>query len=187
MSLIGKKVEAFQAEAFKVDEFIKVSEKDLEGKWSVFFFYPADFTFVCPTELADLGNYYEHFKKINCNVYSISTDTHFTHKAWHDSSEVIGKLNFAMIGDPTAKITKSFDAYIENDGLAERATFVINPNGEIALYEISAGNVGRNAKELFRKVKALQFVWEHGDKVCPANWEDGDDTLTPSIDLVGKI
>ncbi len=187
MSLIGKKVADFKADAFQNGDFREVTNKDLEGKWSVFFFYPADFTFVCPTELEDLSNYYDQFQKIGCEIYSVSTDTHFTHKAWHDNSESIKKIQFPMVGDPTTKLTKDFDAYIEDAGLAERGTFVVNPDGEIALYEVSAGNVGRSAKELLRKVKALQFVWQHGDKVCPANWEDGDATLVPSVELVGKL
>lgn len=187
MSLIGKKVGEFTTDAYHNGQFIQVSDKDLQGKWTVFFFYPADFTFVCPTELSDLGTYYAEFQKIGCEIFSISTDTHFTHKAWHDNSQEIGKLKFPMLGDPTAKIARDFDAYIEANGLAERGTYVVNPNGEIVSYEVSAGNVGRSAKELLRKVKALQFVHEHGDKVCPAAWEEGDEVMTPSIDLVGKI
>ncbi len=187
MSLIGKKVKEFTADAFHNDQFVQVTDKDVIGKWSVFFFYPADFTFVCPTELEDLANHYEQFQKVDCEIYSVSTDTHFTHKAWHDSSESVKKIKFPMVGDPTAQLARQFHAYIKGAGLAERGTYVVNPDGAIALYEVSAGNVGRSAKELLRKVKALQFVWQHGDKVCPANWEEGDETLTPSIDLVAKL
>ncbi|MDO4772305.1 MAG: alkyl hydroperoxide reductase subunit C [Bacillota bacterium] len=187
MSLIGKKVSEFIAEAYHNGEFKQVTSKQLEGNWSVFFFYPADFTFVCPTELADLGNYYPEFQKIGCEIYSVSTDTHFTHKAWHDTSETIGKLQFPMLGDPTGNLAKDFDAYIDSLGLAERGTYVVNPEGKIVSYEVTSGNVGRNAKDLLRRVKALQFVHIHGDKVCPAGWEEDDEPMTPSFDLVGKI
>lgn len=187
MSLIGKKINDFKAQAFHQGQFIEVTQENLQGKWSILFFYPADFTFVCPTELEDLANLYPKFEEVGAEIYSVSTDTHFSHKAWHDSSEVIGKIRFPMIGDPTGRLTRDLDSFIEEDGMAERSTFVINPEGKVVSYEVSAGNVGRSAKELLRKVKALQFVHEHGDKVCPANWEEGEDTLSPSIDLVGKI
>ena len=187
MSLNGKKVSEFTADAYLNGEFIKVSDKDLHGKWSVLFFYPADFTFVCPTELEDLQRLYGDFKKEGCEIYSVSCDTHFVHKAWHDSSEIIGKVTYPMIGDPTAQLAKDLDVYIEADGMTERGTFVINPDGEVVLYEISAGNIGRNADELLRKVRAAKFVYEHGDEVCPAKWEPGAATLKPSFDLVGKL
>lgn len=187
MSLNGKKISEFQVKAYQNGDFIDVSDKDLIGKWSVLFFYPADFTFVCPTELEDLQNRYDEFKKIGCEIYSVSCDTHFVHKAWHESSERIGKVEFPMIGDPTAKLSKDLDIYIESDGVTERGTFVINPKGEVVLYEVSAGNIGRNADELLRKVEAAQFVYEHGDEVCPAKWHPGEKTLKPSFDLVGKL
>ena len=187
MSLNGKKLSDFSVKAYQNGDFIDVSNKDLLGKWSVLFFYPADFTFVCPTELEDLQNKYDEFKKIGCEIYSVSCDTHFVHKAWHGSSERIGKVRFPMIGDPTGKLSKDLDIYIEADGLTERGTFVINPKGEVVLYEVSAGNIGRNADELLRKVQAAQFVYEHGDEVCPAKWTPGAKTLKPSFDLVGKL
>jgi peroxiredoxin (alkyl hydroperoxide reductase subunit C) len=187
MSLIGKKVSDFKAKAYVDGEFKEVTQKDLEGKWSVLFFYPADFTFVCPTELEDLQNKYEDFKKIGCQIYSVSCDTEFVHKAWHDSSERIGKIEYPMIGDPTGQLSRDLDVMIEGEGLAERGTFVINPKGEVVVYEVNAGNIGRNADELFRKVEAAQFVYEHGDQVCPAKWHPGEETLKPSIDLVGKL
>ena len=187
MSLNGKKISEFNLTAYQNGDFIDVSDKDLLGKWSVLFFYPADFTFVCPTELEDLQNKYDEFKKIGCEIYSVSCDTHFVHKAWHESSERIGKVQYPMIGDPTGKLSKDLDIYIEADGMAERGTFVINPKGEVVLYEVSADNIGRNADELFRKVQAAQFVYEHGDEVCPAKWKEGEATLAPSLDLVGKI
>ena len=187
MSLIGKKVVDFKVKAYQNNEFFDVTNKDIEGKWSVFFFYPADFTFVCPTELEDLANNYEKFKSLNVEVYSVSCDTHFVHKAWHSSSERIGKIEYPMLGDPRAELAKGFDSYIEEDGMAERATFVVNPEGEIVAYEVVAGNVGRSATELIRKIEALQFVYEHGDEVCPANWKPGEKTLKPSLDLVGML
>ena len=187
MSLIGKKVGEFNAKAYHNEEFIDVSEKDLQGRWSVLFFYPADFSFVCPTELEDLADNYEEFKKLDCEIYSVSTDSHFVHKAWHDDSERIGKIQYPMIADPTHVLTRDLDALIEADGLAERATFIINPEGEVVAYEVSAGAVGRSADELLRKVKALQFVRENGDEVCPAKWQPGAETLKPSLDLVGKL
>ena len=164
MSLNGKKISEFKLQAYQNEDFIEVTDKDLLGKWSVLFFYPADFTFVCPTELEDLENKYADFKKIGCEIYSVSCDTHFVHKAWHESSDRIGKVEYPMIGDPTGKLAKDLDVYIEDAGQAERGTFVINPDGEVVLYEVSAGNIGRNADELLRKVEADQFVYGHGDE-----------------------
>ena len=182
MSLIGKEIQDFKTQAFIKDEFKEITKQDLLGKWNVFFFYPADFTFVCPTELEDLA-----FKNINCEIYSVSCDTHFVHKAWHDTSKTIKKIQYPMLADPTATLAKDFDVYIEADGLAERGTFIINPEGKIVAYEVIAGNVGRNADELLRRVQASQFVYEHGDEVCPAKWKPGEKTLKPSLDLVGMI
>lgn len=187
MSLINKEVADFRAYAFQDGEFKNVSRADILGKLNVFFFYPADFTFVCPTELEDLAEHYEQFRSIGCEVYSVSTDTHFVHKAWQDASERIQKINFPMLADPTHSICKDFGVLIESDGLAERGTFIINPEGKIVGYEVSAGNVGRNAEELLRKVQACQFVHAHGDQVCPANWKPGAETLKPSLDLVGQL
>lgn len=187
MSLIGKEVMDFKVQSYWNQEFKEITKKDIMGKWSVFFFYPADFTFVCPTELEDLENKYEEFKQIGCEVYSVSCDTHFVHKAWHDVSKTIQKITYPMLADPTGKLTRDFDVMIEEDGLAERGTFIVNPEGKISAYEVSAGNVGRNAEELFRKVQALQFVAEHGDQVCPAKWKPGEETLKPSLDLVGLL
>lgn len=187
MSLLGKKVSDFNVKAYHNDEFIDVSGKDLDGRWSVLFFYPADFSFVCPTELEDLANQYDEFKKLDCEIFSVSTDTHFVHKAWHDESEKIAKIQYPMLADPTHALSKDLECLTEEDGLSERATFIINPDREVVAYEISAGAVGRNAEELLRKVKALQFVRENGDEVCPANWKPGAETLKPSLDLVGKL
>ncbi|MFI3226617.1 MAG: alkyl hydroperoxide reductase subunit C [Clostridia bacterium] len=187
MSMIGKKVSDFSVQAYVDNSFKKVTQEDILGKWSIFFFYPADFTFVCPTELEDLANKYGEFKEIGCEIYSVSCDTHFVHKAWHDASETIKKITYPMLADPRAALARDFDVLIEADGMAERGTFIVNPQGEIVAYEVLAGNVGRNADELFRRVQALQFVAEHGDEVCPAKWKPGAKTLKPSLDLVGLI
>ena len=187
MSLINKEVNDFRVQAYVDNGFKEVSKADILGKWSVFFFYPADFTFVCPTELEDLANKYEEFKAAGCEIYSVSTDTHFVHKAWHDASDRIKKIQYSMLADPTHAISKDFEVLIEADGLAERGSFIVNPEGKIVSYEVSAGNVGRNADELFRKLQACQFVHEHGDEVCPAKWQPGAETLKPSLDLVGML
>ncbi len=187
MSLINKPISPFSVQAFHEGQFKTITEKDLLGKWTVFFFYPADFTFVCPTELEDLANKYDEFKKIGCEIFSVSCDTHFVHKAWHDTSDRIKKIQYPMLADPTGALARVMEVMIESDGLAERGTFIINPEGKIAAFEVSAGNVGRNADELFRKVQALQFVHEHGDEVCPAKWQPGAETLKPSLDLVGML
>jgi len=187
MSLINTQMKPFTASAFKDGEFVTVSEADVAGKWAVFFFYPADFTFVCPTELGDLADFYPELQGMGVEVFSVSTDTHFTHKAWHEASETIGKINYFMVGDPTGEITRNFDNMRETMGLADRGTFVIDPDGEIQLIEITPEGVGRNAEELVRKIKAAQYVRANPNEVCPAKWEDGADTLTPGLDLVGKI
>ncbi len=187
MSMIGKEISDFKAEAYLDNNFKTITKEDILGKWSVFFFYPADFTFVCPTELEDLANKYEEFKAVNCEIYSVSCDTHFVHKAWHDASDTIKKINYPMLADPTAKLARDFDVMIEDAGITERGTFIVNPEGKIVAYEVIAGNVGRNADELFRRVQALQFVAEHGDEVCPAKWQPGAKTLKPSLDLVGML
>ncbi|WP_425270329.1 alkyl hydroperoxide reductase subunit C [Halomonas alkaliantarctica] len=185
--MINTEVKPFKATAYLNGEFVDVTEADLQGQWSIFFFYPADFTFVCPTELGDLADNYAEFKKLGVEIYSVSTDTHFTHKAWHDSSETIGKLQYPMIADPTLRISRNFEVLIEEAGLAERGTFVVDPDGKIQIVEINAGNIGRNAEELLRKVKAAQYVRANPNEVCPAKWKEGEETLAPSLDLVGKI
>lgn len=187
MSLINTEVLPFTATAYHNGEFVTVSEADLQGKWSVFFFYPADFTFVCPTELGDLADNYAEFQRLGVEVYGVSTDTHFTHKAWHDTSDTIGKITYPLVGDPTGTITRNFGVMIEADGLADRGTFVVDPQGKIQIIEINAGGIGRNAAELLRKIKAAQYVAAHPNEVCPAKWEEGAETLQPGLDLVGKI
>ena len=187
MSLINKKVSDFKVQAYQNGDFKEVTLDSLKGHWSVFVFYPADFTFVCPTELGELADNYAKFQEIGCEVYSVSTDTHFVHKAWADTSDTIGKIKYPMLADPTGKLARDFEVMIEDEGLALRGWFVINPEGEIKAYEIHDNGIGRNAEELLRKVQAAQFVAEHGDQVCPAKWQPGEDTLTPSLDLIGKL
>ena len=187
MALINSEIKPFSATAYKSGEFVDVSDADVKGNWAIFFFYPADFTFVCPTELGDLADKYEELKSLGVEVFSVSTDTHFSHKAWHDTSDTIGKIDYYMIGDPTTQISQNFDVLREGQGLADRGTFVIDPDGVIQVLEITAEGVGRNAAELVRKVKAAQYVRNHPGEVCPAKWEEGETTLTPGLDLVGKI
>ena len=187
ITLINSKVSAFKVQAYHNNAFKSVTEKDLEGKWSIFFFYPADFTFVCPTELGDMADKYAEFQKMGVEVYSVSTDTHFTHKAWHDTSETIKKINYPMLADPTGTLSRAFGVHIEEEGLAYRGTFLINPQGIIKLAEVNDNGIGRNADELMRKVQAAQFIAKNPNEVCPAKWKPGSATLKPGLDLVGKI
>ena len=187
MSLINTAIKPFKAQAFRQGKFIEVTDADIKGKWAIFFFYPADFTFVCPTELGDLADHHAELQRLGVEVFSVSTDTHFTHKAWHDNSETIGKIKYAMIGDPTGTITRNFEVMREEEGLADRGTFVVDPKGIIQAMEVTAEGIGRNAADLLRKVKAAQYVAAHPGEVCPAKWEEGQKTLAPSLQLVGKI
>ena len=187
MSLIGKEIGDFSVQAFVDGQFKGVSKEDVLGKWGLFFFYPADFTFVCPTELGDVADLYDKFKEIGCEVYSVSTDTHFVHKAWHDASETIKKIKYFMLADPTHVLSKDFEVLLPDAGLALRGAFIVNPEGKIVAYEVNDLGIGRDASELLRKVQAAQFIAEHGDQVCPAKWKPGEKTLKPSLDLVGKL
>ncbi|MBI2671925.1 peroxiredoxin [Candidatus Woesearchaeota archaeon] len=187
MAKIGEKVQELEAEVYHSEEFKKIKLSDYKGKWLVLVFYPADFTFICPTELEDLANNYEEFKKLNAEVISVSTDTVFVHKAWHDNSKAIKKIKYPMLADPTGKFCREFGTYIENEGLSLRGSFIIDPDGILKAYEIHDNSIGRSAKELLRKLQAAKFVREHKGLVCPANWEPGKDTLKPGLDLVGKI
>lgn len=187
MSLIGTTVLPFATTAFKEGKFVPITDADTRGKWAVFFFYPADFTFVCPTELEDLADAYPTLQKMGVEVYSVSTDTHFSHKAWHDTSPAIGKINYYMLGDQNHVISNNFQILREGQGLADRGTFVVDPDGVIQLIEVTSEGVGRNAQELLRKIKAAQYIAAHPGEVCPAKWEEGEETLAPSLDLVGKI
>lgn len=186
-TLINSKVVDFKVQAYHQNSFKTVSSSDLKGKWSIFFFYPADFTFVCPTELGDMADKYEAFQKMGVEVYSVSTDTHFVHKAWHDTSETIKKINYPMLADPTGHLSRAFGVHIEEEGLAYRGTFLVNPEGLIKLAEVNDNGIGRNADELMRKVQAAQFIASHPNEVCPAKWKPGAETLKPGLDLVGKI
>ena len=187
MSMINKEISDFSVQAFLSREFHTVTKADVLGKWSIFFFYPADFTFVCPTELEDLAQQYDKFVAAGCEIYSVSCDTHFVHKAWYDASERIHQIKFPMLGDPTHQLASEFDVYNEKTGLAERGSFIVSPDGKIVAYEVTAGNVGRNAEALLRRVQASQFVYENGSEVCPARWTPGAATLTPGLGLVGKL
>lgn len=187
MSLINTQIKPFKATAFHKGEFVQVSDESIQGKWSAFVFYPADFTFVCPTELEDLADNYAEFQKLGVEIYGVSCDTHFSHKAWHDSSEAIGKVQYPLVGDPTATLARNFQVLIEEEGMALRGTFLVNPQGQIKACEIHDNGIGRDASELLRKVKAAQYVDQHPGEVCPAKWKEGEKTLTPSLDLVGKI
>lgn len=185
--IINSMIPEFKVNAYHKGEFKTITDQDVKGKWGVFFFYPADFTFVCPTELEDMADNYERFQELGVEIYSISTDTHFVHKAWSDASESIRKINYPMLADPTGTLTRALGVHIEEEGLAYRGTFVFNPEGEIKICEIHDNGIGRNAEELLRKIEAALFVATHSGEVCPAKWKKGNKTLKPGIDLVGKI
>jgi len=187
MSIINSQLPSFTAQAYHQDKFREVKDTDLKGKWSIFFFYPADFTFVCPTELGDMADKYDEFQKLGVEVFSVSTDTHFVHKAWHDASETIRKIRFPMLADPTGALSRAFGVYIEEAGLAYRGTFLVDPEGKVKLAELQDLAIGRNAEELMRKVQAAQFVASHPNEVCPAKWKPGQESMKPSLDLIGKI
>lgn len=186
-TIINSLVPQFKVQAYHNGNFVTVSNDDIKDKWAIFFFYPADFTFVCPTELVDMADKYEQFQSMGVEVYSVSTDTHFVHKAWHDASESIKKIKYPMLADPTGVLSRAFGVMIEEAGMAYRGTFLVNPEGKIVLAEIQDNGIGRNADELMRKVEAAQFIAAHPGEVCPAKWKKGSATLKPSIDLVGKI
>ena len=177
----------FEAKAYHKGEITTVSLSKLKGKWVVLFFYPADFTFICPTELGELADHYDELQKMKVEVLSVSTDTHFVHKAWADTSPTIAKIKFPMIADPAGQICRDYGTIIPMEGLSLRGTFIIDPDGILKSYEINDNSIGRSTKELIRKIRAAQFVREHGGEVCPASWEPGKKTLKPGLDLVGKI
>ncbi|MBV7363302.1 peroxiredoxin [Actinomycetaceae bacterium TAE3-ERU4] len=187
MAIINTQAPEWKSTAYHQGDFVDVSSADYAGKWAIIFFYPADFTFVCPTELEDMADNYAELQNLGVEVYSFSTDKHFTHKAWHDSSERIGKIQFPMVADPTTRISEAFGVLREGEGASDRATFLIDPDGIIQFVEITSEGVGRNASELVRKVKAAQYVRNHPGEVCPAKWEEGEETLEPSFDLSGKL
>jgi len=187
MVKIGQKVPDMEFEIFHKNEFKKVNLSDYKGKWLVLLFYPADFTFVCPTELEEAAKYYDEFKQLGAELISVSTDTVFTHLAWHDSSPAIKKVNYPMAADPTGKLCKEFGTYIEEEGLSLRGTFIIDPDGILKTIDIHDNSIGRSSKEILRRVKAAKFISENPGLVCPASWEPGEKTLKPGVDLVGKI
>ena len=184
---IGQEVPDFNSKAFHNEEMKDIKLSDYKGKWLILMFYPADFTFICPTELSEAADYYEEFKKLGAEILSVSTDTVFVHKAWHDQSPAIKKVQYPMLADPTGRLCREFGTYLEEEGLSLRGSFIVDPDGILKAYEIHANNIGRSAKELLRKLQAAVFVREHTEQVCPASWEPGEETLTPGLDLVGKI
>ncbi len=185
--VIGQKIADFELDAFQNEKQIKLKLSDYLGKWIVLFFYPADFTFVCPTELEDVADHYDELTKMNVEVLSVSTDTVFVHKAWHDNSPAIKKITFPMVADPTGNLSREMGVYIPAEGLALRGTFIIDPDGVLKAFEIHDNSIGRSADELVRKLQAAQYVRTHGGEVCPAKWKPGAKTLKPGMDLVGKI
>lgn len=187
MGLINTEVKPFKAQAFHNGQFIEVTEADLKGKWSVLIFMPAAFTFNCPTEVEDAAENYAEFQKAGAEVYIVTTDTHFSHKVWHETSDAVGKAQFPLIGDPTHQLTNAFDVHIAEEGLALRGTFIINPEGVIKTAEVHDNAIARDVAETLRKLKAAQFVANNPGQVCPAKWKEGNETIAPSIDLVGKI
>ncbi len=188
---VGQRVPDFEMEVYdpKTKGFGKVSLRDLmaERKWVILFFYPADFTFVCPTELADLAEYYDELQRLGCEVISVSTDTKYTHLAWQTTEKLLEKVRYPMGADPTGKVSRLFGVYDENTGLALRGTFIINPDGLLVGSEINYYNVGRNAQELVRKMKANVYLMSHPDEACPAKWKEGERTLKPSEEMVGRV
>jgi peroxiredoxin (alkyl hydroperoxide reductase subunit C) len=187
VSLVGTQLLPFKTTAFHQGDFVEVTDETLRGKWAVVFFYPADFSFVCPTELGDLADHYDEFTALGVEIYSASTDTHFVHAAWHTDSDQVQKVQYYMLGDPSAQLATNFQVLREGEGLADRGTFLIDPDGVIQLMEVSADGIARDATELLRKVRAAQYIRQHPDQVCPAHWDETGDTLTPGLDLVGKI
>jgi len=187
MVKIGQQVTDFEFEVYHENEFKKLRFQDFRGKWLVLLFYPADFTFVCPTELEEAANYYDEFNKAGAELISFSTDTVFAHFAWHDSSKAIGKIKYPMGADPTGNICKEFGTYIDEAGLSLRGTFIIDPDGVLKTIDIHDNSIGRSSKEILRRLKAASYVREHPEQVCPASWEPGEDTLIPGVELVGKI
>ena len=185
--LINTKVPAFKANAFHGGKFVEISDADFTGKWSVVIFMPAAFTFNCPTEIEDAADNYAEFQKLGAEVYIVTTDTHFSHKVWHETSPAVGKAQFPLVGDPTHQLTRAFGVHIDEEGLALRGTFVINPDGVVKTMEIHDNAIARDVKETVRKLKAAQYVASHPGEVCPAKWNDGAQTIKPSLDLVGKI
>lgn len=184
---ISDEIANFEFEALQNDEVKKNKLSDYKGRWIVLIFYPADFTFVCPTELEEAAEHYDEFKKLGAEILSVSTDTVFAHKAWHDNSPAIKKVKFPMVADPTGKLCREFGTYIEEEGLSLRGSFIIDPESMPKAYEIHDNSIGRNTEELLRRLQAAIFVRENKGQVCPASWKPGEKTLKPGLDLVGQI
>ena len=187
MTLINTPLPSFKSQAFHGGQFVEVSDESLRGKWSVLIFMPAAFTFNCPTEVEDAADHYADFQKLGAEVYIVTTDTHFSHKVWHETSPAVGKAQFPLVGDPTHRLTRALGLLIEDEGLALRGTLVVNPEGVIKTFEVHDNAIARDVSETLRKLKAAKYVAEHPNEVCPAKWKDGEKTLAPSLDLVGKI
>ena len=189
MSQIDQKFPHFSLETYNPlkDEVCKITLKDFEEVWLVLFFYPADFTFVCPTELLDLNKKYEEFRKENAELVGVSTDTVFTHKAWIETEELLKGLKYQLAADHNGKFSRELGIYDENNGMAQRAVFIVDPDGVLRAVEIVADAIGRNASEILRKLKALNFVRKNPGHVCPASWDEGAQTLQPSIKKSGKV
>ena len=185
--LINNPLPDFSLTAFHKNDFVKVTNETLKGKWSVLVFMPAAFTFNCPTEVEDAADHYEKFQAENAEIYIVTTDTHFAHKVWHETSPAVGKAQFPLVGDPAHVLTRPLGLLIENEGLSLRGTFIVNPEGVVKTMEVHDNAIARDMRETLRKLQAAKFVEEHPGDVCPARWQKGSDTLTPSIDLVGKI
>jgi peroxiredoxin (alkyl hydroperoxide reductase subunit C) len=184
---INDAIPDFELKAFHEDTIKDIKFSDYKGKWLVLIFYPADFTFICPTELEEAAINYAEFKDVNAEILSVSTDYHFVHKAWHDSSPAISKVKFPMLADPTGKLCREFGTYKEEEGISYRGTFIIDPDGILKVIELHDTPIGRNIKEILRKLRAAKFVRENKGEVCPASWKPGKKTLKPGLDLVGKI
>lgn len=187
MIKVGEQIKDFEFDAYYKEDIRKLKFSNYKGQWIILAFYPADFTFVCPTELEELADNYHLFKELNAEVFSISTDTAFAHKAWHDSSKSIKKITYPMVADPTGKLAMEFGTYLESEGLSLRATFIIDPDGTLKCMEIHDNSIGRSTPEILRKLEASKYVAEHDGEVCPASWKPGNKTLKPGIGLVGKI
>ena len=187
VNLINSHLPEIELEVYQKEKTRKIKLSDYHGKWLILFFYPADFTFICPTELRELADNYKKFQDLDAEIISVSTDTVFAHKAWHDSSEAVKNIDFPMAADPTGQLAKALGVYLADEGMASRGTFIVNKAGFIKSIEINDNSIGRSAQELLRKLQAAILVDQHGDQVCPASWQPGDKTLKPGLDLVGKI
>lgn len=176
---INDRIPDLEADAYYHNGTTRIKFGDYRGKWMVFIFYPADFTFVCPTELEEMASLYKNFTDLGAEVFSVSRDTVYVHKAWHDSDPRIKRIQFPMISDTTGNLCRTFGTYNESDGLSQRASFIFDPDGYLKVMEIHDNSFGRNTKELLRKLEAAKFVRENKGKVCPASWQPGEETIRP--------